>query len=108
NFCPFRSPSWERLVSRSESIAFSRQLWRSLLDVVEPRVVICMGDLAQRHIGEVLEAHGSRPVGRGELRPTGWGTVNYAKVAYQSPRARTLLIRLPHLSRFRIFGRPGS
>jgi hypothetical protein len=108
NFCPFRSPTWEMLARRVESVAFSRELWQRVLQVVEPRAIVCLGEMAMRHLGEVLVAHGARRAAPLELRPTGWGSVRYTLAAYESPSGRTMLIRLPHLSRFRIFGRAGS
>jgi hypothetical protein len=43
-----------------------------------------------------------------EIGPVGWGDVSYELAYYDSAGARTLLVRLPHLSRFGIFGRPAS
>src|SRR4051794_26729565 len=55
NFCPFRSPDWNRLASRNESIAFSRALWADVLDVSRPRVLICLGDTASHHLTGVMD-----------------------------------------------------
>jgi hypothetical protein len=71
HFCPFRSPNWRALASRSESIEFSRQLWRYVLAVVNPGVMICLGE-AGRQLAGVMESAGAvrtRPV---EIGPVGW------------------------------------
>jgi len=108
NFCPFRSPSWERLVNRAQSVAFSVELWSAMLDILEPPVVICLGETATRHLAAAMESQGWRQRQAPEVRPVHWGPQTYALSWYDSPHGRTLLVRLPHLSRFRIFGRPAS
>jgi hypothetical protein len=108
NFCPFRSPSWDALANRAESIAFSRELWRSILEVVSPSVVICLGELPARELGTTLLSTGARSVGVPEVRPVGWGSVTYGLAQYESSSGRSLLVRLPHPSRYAIFGRAGS
>jgi hypothetical protein len=107
NFCPFRSRSWETLASPVQSIAFSRAQWRSLLDVARPAAIVCLGDLAARHVGAVLGEQGSAARAARKL-PVGWGNVTCALTHYDAADTRTLLVRLPHLSRFGIFGRPAS
>jgi hypothetical protein len=108
NFCPFRSPSWERLAKRTESIAFSRDLWKEILGFTIPSTIICLGDLPTRELRATLVSSGWRLSGESEIRPVGWGNVSYELAYYDSAAARTLLVRLPHLSRFGIFGRPVS
>ena len=108
NFCPFRSPSWDRLVSRDESIAFSRDLWGDILGSVTPSAIVCLGDRPARELGATLVSSGWRLSGRPEIGLVGWGDVTYELAYYDFAGARTLLARLPHLSRFGIFGRPAS
>jgi hypothetical protein len=107
HFCPFRSPGWASLHSRQESIEFSAALWRDILDVANPRVLICLGD-AGIHLARVLEDKGAHLRIEPEVIWTGWGAITCALAHYASPRGSTLLVRLPHLSRFKIFGRPQS
>ena len=108
NLCPFRSRSWELLTNKRSSIDFSRELWSRILDLVTPPVLICLGEIPARHLGAVLEGHGWRPDGGPEVARVGWGTVTYALQRYESSRGRTVVIRLPHLSRFAIVGRAES
>jgi hypothetical protein len=79
HFCPFRSPDWNSLASRRESIEFSEALWRDVMKIVRPRAMICLGQAGPRAMTE-----------------------------YESPHGKTLIVQIPHLSRFRIFGRPES
>jgi hypothetical protein len=108
NFCPFRSPSWQSLSNRDRSVEFSGELWSAVLGIAEPAAVICLGELAARHIGGALERRGARQHSSPHIRRVGWGPVTYELTRYQSSRARTLVVRLPHLSRFAFFGRPAS
>jgi uracil-DNA glycosylase len=108
NFCPFRSPRWDKLAHPEESIAFSKDLWRTILEFVRPGVIVCLGDLAARQIGVTLATTGARLVRAPEVRPVGWGSVTYEIARYESSDVRTLLVRMPHLSRYRILGRADS
>lgn len=107
NFCPFRSPSWERLVNREGSMRFSRELWKTILDFVSPSAVICLGDLSARQLGATLANMGWSLRDR-ETGLVGWGSVSYELAVYESSGHKMLLARLPHLSRFRILGRAQS
>jgi hypothetical protein len=107
HFCPFRSPGWAGLQSRQESIEFSAALWRDILDVANPRVLISLSE-AGAHLAGVLEGKGAHLRSEPEVIWTGWGDITCGLAHYTSPRGPTLLVRLPHLSRFKIFGRPQS
>jgi hypothetical protein len=107
NFCPFRSPSWERLSRRPESVSFSRRLWTRILEFVSPLALICLGQLPANELGAVLNT-GARLIEGPEIGPVGWRPATYEMRLYESSRRRTLLVRLPHLSRFAIFGRAAS
>jgi hypothetical protein len=108
NFCPFRSPGWPPLVSPEESIEFSRRMWANVLEIVEPSVIVCLGSDPMRYLDPVLRAHGAVPTGLTEKRPVGWGNVKYAVARYTKAPGEVTMVGLPHLSRFRIFGRPES
>lgn len=93
---------------RDESIAFSRDLWGDILGSVTPSAIVCLGDRPARELGATLVSSGWRLSGRPEIGLVGWGDVTYELAYYDFAGARTLLARLPHLSRFGIFGRPAS
>jgi hypothetical protein len=107
NFCPFRSPTWQALASPRESVAFSQAMWAAVLDICTPRAVVCLGAAPMRYLDPVLLATGAT---RGSLRryDVGWGSVTYAVAEYATPRGPLTMVALPHLSRFRIFGRSQS
>jgi hypothetical protein len=107
NFCPFRSPSWASLPSRNASVAFSKKLWTHILRESTPGALICLTGLPARYLGEIQQKLGWRPVGE-EAFPVGWGSVSCSIRRFVRGSQATVLVRLPHLSRFRIIGRPES
>lgn len=107
NFCPFRSPDWKSLTRPAESAAFSRALWADVFDVADPRVIVCFGDVGQ-HLAAIMQQRGARLTAAAQTRSAGWGNVTYSTARYATTRGETLIVRLPHLSRFGIFGRPQS
>jgi hypothetical protein len=108
NFCPFRSSGWPPLVSPKESIEFSGRMWARVLETGEPSVIVCLGSDPMRYLDPVLRAHRASPTGPAEKHPVGWGNVKYAVGRYTTTACEVTMLGLPHLSRFRIFGRPES
>jgi len=105
NFCPFRSPEWRELPKRRESVAFSQGLWIDILDLADPDVVVCLGDV-ERHLKPVMERKGLRLVEAPTVKPVGWSNRTYSLSRYASERGETLIVRIPHLSHHKIFSRP--
>lgn len=107
NFCPFRSPSWASLPTRKASVIFSKQLWTRILRESTPAALVCLSGLPAKYLGEIQQTLGWRPLGE-EAIPVGWGSVTCSIRRFQRGTQSTLLVRLLHLSRFRIIGRPES
>ncbi len=107
NFCPFRSPSWDTLPKRTESVMFSKRLWSSAFEHISPRIIICLTSTPFDHFGEVLTLRGFKRTAT-QKKPIGWGNVTYTLSEYESDSANLLMVRLPHLSRYKVFGRPES
>jgi len=103
NFCPFRSPTWERLQAKDKSIAFSQRLWTNILDFVRPDMIITMGSEVTRQIDTLLELRGSHVKSR--AFSCNWGSVTYRLGSADIAGKEALLIGLPHLSHFQIFDR---
>ena len=99
-FVPFRSPSWEALSRKDESLDFAKNLWASLFKHIHPRLIIVLG---HEPFGQMATLMRSRLLGS-ESTETGWGTITAETNFYGG----TSLVRLPHLSRFKLFGREDS
>lgn len=108
HFCPFRSPSWDELHNRPESIEFSRQLWRTILGEIRPPVLICMGGTASRELQQILLENGARIASAPRAIPINWGSLTATLNDYKVNGTRSLVVGIPHLSRFRFFGRAAS
>jgi len=106
HFIPFRSPSFDELPRRADSIAFGRRLWTEIFNHIAPEIVITIDTHSFQHIGAILRAKQRSATERGIQMPTGWGNYMADIVDFDSPSGNVRLVRLPHLSRFGIFGRP--
>ena len=99
-FVPFRSNAWADLPRRPEAVAFSRRLWAWAIPRMNATRFICLGKgVVAPEIASIL---GAVPV---DAVPAGWGTLTIER--YRTPDGR-LVLGLPHLSRFALFGRPIS
>lgn len=107
NFCPFRSPSWDRLPRKAESVAFSERLWTSVFEHISPRVIIRLTGTPFEHFEDVLRRKGFERTDT-QKEPVRWGNVTYSSSRHESENGNVLMVRLPHLSRYKIFGRPQS
>jgi hypothetical protein len=98
-FIPFRSPSLKELTAKDESLEFSRSLWRGIFEQVRPRLVVCLGVEVEAAMISLWEEQ----LWSHEFS-VGWGQ---QRAVLHVCRNRFLL-RLPHLSRFKVFGREAS
>lgn len=108
NFCPFRSAGWAELPKKPESVEFSRRLWGEILEDISPSVIICMGEVPYDNIRELLLEKGYGDTPTDSDNRVGWGNVEYRDTHLSLGDRGLYLLGLPHLSRFPIFGRPGS
>ncbi|NOW48709.1 hypothetical protein FHW96_004899 [Novosphingobium sp. SG751A] len=98
NFIPFRSRDWRSLKQPVQSLEFGREIWRDVLSTARPRVVITMAGLVTKEMAAIL---GIKAI---QKLPIGWGSVS----ASRGEANGVTLIGLPHLSRYRVMGRPES
>jgi hypothetical protein len=99
-FVPFRSNAWSDLTRRPEAVTFSRRLWSWALPLMKANLFICLGKgVVAPEIAALLGASSIGPV------PAGWGDQTIERYRTRDGR---LVLGLPHLSRFGLFGRPVS
>lgn len=99
-FVPFRSNSWSELAHRDEAVAFSRRLWSWALERTKATTFICLGKAVTGiEIARLLQACHVHSF------DVGWGTQTAERYEAQDGRA---VVALPHLGRFRLFGRRES
>jgi hypothetical protein len=105
-FVPFRSPQFKALANRRESLTFAAELWTRIFANIDPVLIVTIDQLTTRNIVRIVSA--SHGVPARQLFPTGWGTFAAELFSFDSVNGRRALLRLPHLSRFPIFGREAS
>ena len=98
NLIPFRSPSLDALPNRERALAFGLSLWKELLEAAQPSLVITMGAQTTHPVATML---GAERLVRVSL---GWGSVAGTRASFTGGTH----VGLPHLSRFRVFGRQES
>jgi len=104
-FIPFRSPRLAQLPRKKESIAFAKSLWTRFFHELNPKLVVTIDKDAFSHMDILLQQKsGANPI-RHEKRQTGWGNVT-AEIKWYATDSNTIsLVRLPHLSTFKLFSR---
>lgn len=103
NFCPFASPSWADLANREETLKFCSELWKEILPHLQPRVVVTIGSDAENQFCELLKSRG--PLISNRSCRTSWGSVQFSLTRFEVSGQPTLLVGLPHLSRYKIFAK---
>lgn len=103
NYVPFRSSTWATLVNKQRSMEFSSALWSEILDQVHPRVIICIAYLVYDNIKAILVSKGFAPIDADKAQPIGWGRVTYNVTELRNDDRTILLVRLPHLSTYKVF-----
>jgi hypothetical protein len=106
-FIPFRSPSLAALALRKESLKFAIGLWEGIFLTWLPRLIITIDNESFREITNILSARPGASISEVRRFPTGWGEYQAEAVRLAGLRDGTVTItRLPHLSRFQLFGNP--
>ena len=105
-YIPFRSPRLSELVNAKRSIAFAEEMWATILANHIPKLIVTIDHTAFRGISAAIAKNQGRLVGV-ETYATGWGNISATKHHYQlADEQQTALLRLPHLSTFKLFSRP--
>lgn len=104
-YIPFRSNSYKELRDRETCKQFSKGIWGDIFKkYLDPSLTICMDKVTFSELkaifGQTMEVSSG-----GSRLETGWGNIKVDIVRYSNGKT---LVRFPHLSRFRIFGRRKS
>lgn len=99
-FIPFRSPDIKSLHARKESFGFAKNLWTQILINRETRLIICLGNEVRDYLMGIYRTNYKRFNFK-----VGWGNIG-AEIDFLDSGPK--ILKLPHLSRFRIFNREES
>ena len=108
NLVPFRSPSWNDLPHRNVALEFSNQLWSDIFKQTRVKVIICMSVEVFYELDKILRGLGNASIPEeSKSESTGWGRTKYQIEKYMADDESILLIRIPHLSRYKLFNSEG-
>ena len=103
NFCFFRSRSWKQL-DKEGSLDFCREFWKDALKFLRPRTIIAIGHVPYSEVHRILAKNGYE-ADHEDTFPTNWGEIEIRTSVLQKAKRQVVIVGLPHLSRFAIFGR---
>ncbi len=100
NIVPFRTSNWKDLSDKENTLNACAQIWKRVYAMHPRKVTICMGyDTCDTLLRYVLGS--TKHIKDVRLS---WGSITASLWEYQGG----VMIRLPHLSRYSVFGRPES
>ncbi|MCY4038067.1 MAG: hypothetical protein OXF09_01250 [Hyphomicrobiales bacterium] len=105
NFVPFRSPRWKYLKEKKFALQVGEEIWGDILRRVKPDLVIGMATPIFPSLCRILNVKETQSI------PIGWGRYKGERAHFDnfnSCKKRGLLVRIPHLSTFKIMNRKQS
>ena len=106
-FVPFRSPRFNTLHRRRESIEFARQLWSDILAALTPLVLLTIGQETFKNLRRIISDRPAALVTDEQQFPTGWENVTAKACRFRVPEREEVvtLAGLPHLSQYKLMSR---
>jgi hypothetical protein len=108
HFVPFRSPDFKSLPLQKESLQFAVDLWKGIFASWTPKLILTIDNKSFDEISRILESQTHAPRIDTRRFPTGWGSYEAEVLRLSGVRedGPVTIARLPHLSRFQLFGNP--
>lgn len=110
NIIPFRSPNLETLPHKKEVVHFSTNMWHELSNIVNPNLIITIGNSSSCSAYSILKKMYSKKefeIEEEEI-PINWGNYKTYASALRKDEKEIVMIGLPHLSTFKFIGRESS
>ena len=105
HFVPFRSPRLKDLGYEKEAFDFGEKLWSKVLQSIQPpELFVCIDHKTTKRIRKIIATIYNLPEGKPCKVETGWGNTTADIIEFGS-NAEVKLLRLPHLSSFKLFSR---
>lgn len=104
NYIPARSRNWHTLKGKDEWLEHARQIWDERIKQVHCKLYIAISKIVFDELDGHLTKHGFQMVDKINEQ-IGWGRVRYQIQRYERGDQVSLLVRLPHLSTYKIFSR---
>jgi hypothetical protein len=104
-YIPFRSPSLKDLPKKKAAKAFAYTLWQDLFTKLDPLLIVTIDRITTKAISQILEKKLKCPAPDVTTFKIGWGAVSADVITFKAGKRKRVILRLPHLSRFQLFGR---
>ena len=104
-YIPFRSPSLNDLPNRKAAKDFANKLWRDLFTKLDPLLIVTIDRITTKAIRQILEKKLKCPAPDVTTFKIGWGAVSADVIIFKAGKRKRVILRLPHLSRYQLFGR---
>lgn len=105
NYIPARSPSWSKLPDQDEWIQCGRQIWSQRISKVHCKVYVAISCVVFNELHNHLVENGYKQVGDSVNERVNWWYARYQIHQFERDGNLSVLIRLPHLSSYKIFSR---
>ena len=107
HFIPFRSKRFAALHNKDKSIRFGRKLWGQILQKILPKIIITLNPDSFKNLSEILVNSGGQLLDH-KFFQTGWGVDTTRPIQcevrkYLKSDKTITILRLPHLSTFKLF-----
>jgi hypothetical protein len=105
-YIPFRSPSLNDLPNRKAAKDFANKLWRDLFTKLDPLLIVTIDRITTKAIKKILKEKLKCPaIPYKKPLKVGWGAVSADVIIFKAGKRKRVILRLPHLSRYQLFGR---
>ncbi|KAB1443399.1 hypothetical protein [Pseudodesulfovibrio senegalensis] len=101
-FVPFRSPRLIDLADKKQTFIFAEHLWGKVLSHVKPRLFVCIDPETHKRVSSLISSAYKAPKISTKTFQTNWGKIT-ATLDRFGTEAPVHLLRLPHLSTFKLF-----
>ncbi|MEW7865915.1 hypothetical protein [Aeromonas diversa] len=105
NYIPARSRNWHSLKGKDEWLEHARKIWGARVNQVHCKLYIVISRIVFDELDGHLTKQGFQMVDKINEQ-IGWGRVRYQIQRYERGDQVSLIVRLPHLSTYKIFSRP--
>jgi hypothetical protein len=101
-FVPFRSPRLKDLKYKKQAFEFGYKLWTNILQHLSPQLLISIDRHTYQNLLRLIPEVYKIDILNKITLSTGWGNYN-ADIIFFGSQSQIRLLRLPHLSTFKLF-----
>jgi len=103
-YIPFRSKSIKDLFKEKAAKDFAYTLWQDLFTKLDPLLIVTISQITAKAFTQILEDK-LKCQSTSKKFQSGWGGVCAEVLTFKAGKKKRVILRLPHLSRYQLFGR---